>query len=337
MNQPVWISFEDALEESKHHYRAILLGNGFSIAQAGSLAYSDLLEVSGIDENSSLKKVFDNFETVDFEKVIKHLETASKVAQAYGQTSEAEQYKDDAKEVRQQLIEAIKKVHPSDSYSIPSQKINSCRKFLKRFDKVFTLNYDLLLYWVLNSLRTRGVIGSRDFSDGFGLGEENDGLKGPFNTDGYCDVYNIHGGLHLFQKPDGDIYKAIASGSNLLSSITNIINQQSQRLLYIAEGTSKQKLKKIRSVLYLNHCLEELRGLHCTLFVFGHSGGINDEHIYDAIFQSGIQTLYYCIYDRGQSKYISRFLQQCQSKNRNRKNISIKFIDVGQMNIWGKP
>ena len=324
MNQPVLIPFRIAINEiQSFDNRSVLLGNGFSIAQVGmKLAYSNLLDVSGIDENHSLKNVFDNFDTYDFEKVIRYLEITDRVARSYGQIGK---YQTDAEGVRQKLIEAIQKVHPSEFRDIPEHEINSCVCFLKNFGKVFTLNYDLLLYWV--------SICSQAFQDGF-LKSENIGrFRGPFDMSAECSIYNIHGGLHLFLSPDRDVYKAIAnSGDNLLDSITKTIRDENCLPLYVAEGTSQQKLGKIRSVPYLNYCLEELQGLSGALFVFGHSGNRTDGHIYDAIFKSKIEAIYYCFYDATQLSGIISLLEECRAKHN--KYIPIKYIDVGQMNIW---
>ena len=336
MTQPAWISFLEAIQEVQSCSRAVLLGNGFSIAQVGqSLAYSNLRKESDIDKKTSLESVFDTFNTSDFEKIIRYLETAEKVAQAYNREPEASEYKTDAKEVREQLIKAIKKVHPPDFDSIPPQEINSCVIFLKNFGKVFTLNYDLLLYWVL--------ISSDAFIDGFGYGKREGSLWGPFNReafnmDGKGFFYNIHGGLHLFLSwPYRDVYKAIANrGDNLLNSITNIIHEENRLPLYVAEGTFEQKLDKIRSVPYLNYCLEELQGLSGVLFVFGHSGNRTDEHIYDAIFKSRIATLYYCIYDATQLSEIRGLLEEYRTKHNNYIPIKYIYAGPGYMNIWGK-
>ena len=326
------ISFGDAMNETQFWgNRTVLLGNGFSIAQAGSFVYSNLLKESSIDQNSSLGNVFCKFGTVDFEKIIQSLEIAAKVAQAYSQKYLTEQYQAAAKEVRNQLIGAIKKVHPRDFRSIPEQEIKNCVHFLKSFGKVFTLNYDLLLYWVL--------ISSDAFIDGFGYGKRKDPFFGPFNREAFKMAgkgffYNIHGGLHLFQWPDRDVYKAIASrGDNLLDSITNIIGQHPELPLYVAEGTFEQKLDKIRSVPYLNYCFEELQGLSSgSLFIFGHSGNRTDEHIYDAIFKSKIKALYYCFYNEAQLPQVRGLFEECRTKHKN--YIPIKYIDVGQMNVW---
>ena len=323
------ISFEEAINEAQSFgSRAVLLGNGFSIAQTGkSLTYSNLLEISGLDENSSIRKVFYNFDTYDFEKVIRYLEIADKVAQSYGQIGK---YQTDAKGVRQKLIEAIQKAHPSDFRAIPEHEINSCVCFLKNFSKIFTLNYDLLLYWV--------SICSQAFQDGF-LKSENFGrFRGPFDMSAECSIYNIHGGLHLFLSwPSRDVYKAIANrGDNLLNSITNIIHEENWLPLYVAEGTFKQKLYKIKSVPYLNYCFEELQGLSSgSLFIFGHSGNRTDEHIYDAIFKSKIKALYYCFYNETQLPEVRGLFEECRTKHKN--YIPIKFIDARPMNVWGKP
>jgi hypothetical protein len=51
---------------------------------------------------------------------------------------------------------------------------------LSSFGKVFTLNYDLLLYWV--------ILGRQQFADGFGLGTESNGFRGPFKTSARCNI-----------------------------------------------------------------------------------------------------------------------------------------------------
>jgi hypothetical protein len=69
--------------------------------------------------------------------------------------------------------------------------IPTCVEFLNPFSKIFTTNYDLLLYWVI--IKSRGK-----FGDGFLNAKDANGFRGPFEEDRLCNVYNIHGGLQLF-------------------------------------------------------------------------------------------------------------------------------------------
>jgi Domain of unknown function (DUF4917) len=61
-----------------------LLGNGFSMAQAGGqFAYATLLEKSALAADSPIRNVFSVLNTYDFEKVMKALQDAAQVELAY--------------------------------------------------------------------------------------------------------------------------------------------------------------------------------------------------------------------------------------------------------------
>jgi Domain of unknown function (DUF4917) len=58
------VSFAEAIKASGSFRRSILLGNGFSIAQGGNqFSYSSLLEKSGLEEGSPVRKVFQTLNT----------------------------------------------------------------------------------------------------------------------------------------------------------------------------------------------------------------------------------------------------------------------------------
>jgi len=63
------IAYDEALEQSGQN-RSLLIGNGFSIAQAGGqFSYSALLDKSGLQPASPIRQLFDALTTVDFELV----------------------------------------------------------------------------------------------------------------------------------------------------------------------------------------------------------------------------------------------------------------------------
>jgi hypothetical protein len=96
-------------------------------------------------------------------------------------------------------------------------------EFLAPFGKVFTLNYDLLLYWVILQ---KGA----NFSDGFGLGAEENGFLGPFKTEAYCTIFNVHGGLHLFRKPDDDVEKRLMGSTGVIDAMQRSLRKESASL-----------------------------------------------------------------------------------------------------------
>lgn len=87
------ISFKEAIEATEEKNRTLLLGNGFSIK---FFSYDDLLIASGIEEGTSLLELFSKLDTKDFEHVIRSLEDAALVADAYDDRNMASNFKSDA-------------------------------------------------------------------------------------------------------------------------------------------------------------------------------------------------------------------------------------------------
>lgn len=325
---PDVISFDEAIKASRSQARIILLGNGFSLAQGGArFSYRNFLEKSGLPDDSPIRKDFETLNTFDFEVVMKAREDASEIELAYDDKVRADRFKEDAAAVRDLLIHAIQQVHPGVNFEIPNEQCEACAKFLTNFDKIFTLNYDLLLYWVI--LRAR--IG---FSDGFGLGEEVADFR-TFRIGANCNTYYMHGALHLFLDEKRETLKRILRGSTIIGDIANTIRQKSQLPLIVAEGTALQKIHRIRSVPYLNYCYESLAEIEGSLFIFGHGASDNDAHIYEAICrsQTDIKKVFYCIHNPAtQLIYTSGKLARYVERN---KQISWSYVDAATANVWG--
>lgn len=150
------LSFSDAIKASGSTARTILLGNGFSIAQAGGqFAYASLLEKSALADDSPIRNVFQVLNSFDFEIVMKALEATAQIELAYGDKDRSDKFKEDAAPVREALIHAIRAVHPGIQFDIPKVQRDACSVFLKHFESIFTLSYDLLLYWVILHAATK--------------------------------------------------------------------------------------------------------------------------------------------------------------------------------------
>lgn len=202
------------------------------------------------------------------------LSIAEKVERSYNNINHANQISSDILRVREALIKAIQVTHPKYQKDI---KFWKCSTFINQFSKIFSLNYDLLLYWA--------NLDTKRFRDGFGYGKRCGNFIEPFNwLKAGCNIYNIHGGLHLFKSKDNSIKKALKFEQNsVITTITDSI-KKGDLPLYIAEGTSQQKYIKIRSNNYLSHCYSQLQNDINPLFIYGHSADESDAHIYQAIF-----------------------------------------------------
>ena len=155
--QPVdLIPFREALNLAqgggKKH---LMLGNGFSIALRPEIfTYNTLFERAKESRKltDALQGVFAKLDTTDFEKVIEALKNAAELVSLYKESNPglAEQLQQDAERLRGVLAETIAEHHPSRPHEIRRQQYASCRRFLSNFDgHIYTLNYDLLLYWTL--------------------------------------------------------------------------------------------------------------------------------------------------------------------------------------------
>jgi uncharacterized protein DUF4917 len=316
------ISFEDAMKQAGEN-PSLMIANGFSVRY---FTYANLLEKAGLDPGGPLLTLFKSLSTVDFEVVIRALEDAALVERAYNKEKRAALLLSEADKLRNALVHAVRVTHPAHKEDIADQ-IPACVKFLARFETIFTLNYDLLLYWVI-------LENTKQFKDGFGLAEDRDGFRWPFKTNAHCNVYNLHGGLHLFKTANDEVEKRIDQGDGVIDAIASTITASKRLPLYVAEGTSVQKLARIYSVPYLRHCYQRLEDSENAFFVYGHSASPNDAHIYDALFKSDISHLYFCVHKPTTTNVDELNGELSRHQKRNGSNIEYTLVDSETASVW---
>ncbi|MCI0755549.1 DUF4917 family protein [Roseomonas vastitatis] len=195
------VSFEAAMEglngAKKRH---LLLGNGFSIALKPNIfTYGSLYENADFSAVPHVKKLFQALGTQDFEVVIKHLQDAARVVEVYRPSAKtlARRLRNDAAAIKDALVTAIAKRHPDRPYDVTAEQYAACRAFLGRFDHLFTLNYDVLLYWALMQEEVDERVFRHD--DGFRHPEdEPDQPWVSWQQGNSATVSYLHGALHLF-------------------------------------------------------------------------------------------------------------------------------------------
>ncbi|TOK55934.1 DUF4917 domain-containing protein, partial [Vibrio parahaemolyticus] len=259
----------------------LLLGNGFSIGISQNFRYDSLLDV--VDERKikmypHARKLFDRdrIDTVNFEEVLRVIYHAYLVNFWNTDAIETLYYN-----VRKSLIEAVNIAHV-DYDDVPVQAIESA---LAGYDSIFTTNYDLIPYW---SIMSSDFVGYCDYfwSGGTSFDASDTNIFG-----GKAPIYYLHGALHLRTNMSGVTQKVRATGE---TSIKQIIGESTLRSipLFISEGKSQMKLRRIRENDYLSFCYNSLIKLDGSLLVFGH--GLDkeyDEHILSAIKASSITRL----------------------------------------------
>src|SRR5258708_3459027 len=126
-----------------------LLGNGFSRACRDDIfAYGALFDRADFGQlSSSAREAFQALDTRDFEVVIHALRQGTRLLHLYGVDADTRHRMErDADGLREVLVSAIASSHPDHPNEIEDWQYAACRAFLASFDRIYTLNYDLLLY-----------------------------------------------------------------------------------------------------------------------------------------------------------------------------------------------
>lgn len=351
MKTPHILTYDEVRAELGSGRSHLLLGNGFSIACDPRFNYRNLLQYAkdnGLPER--VVAIFEKLGTNNFEGVMRLLEDAFWVVKHYGlaegaNTAKAKRLKTDLEAVKTSLVDAIAKTHLDHTHQVKEERKTRCASFLEPYYNIFSLNYDLLLYWVeMHALeRLAGRDGFREdvnepdatyvvFSEHIG------GDKG---------IFFIHGALHLYVV-NGEVRKHTWSRTqtHLIEGIREAM-KKGHYALFVAEGTADKKLEQIQRSGYLSYCLGKLERIENALVVFGISFGESDRHITDVIAQNQkLKTLYVGVFGDPASsanqeviKHVTA-LEQRRKKlllaRRVRTELSINFFDSATVPVWDK-
>ncbi len=335
---PKILTFKEAIKISKGT-KYLLLGNGFSISLFPNLfSYSSLLLQANFKLNPKTKKVFDVIGTTDFERVIKTLKNAALLIPIYDKESNLSLLlKSEAEALKKILVDSITKNHPNNINLIEENKLKSCNLFLSKFNKIYTLNYDLLLYWTL-------VHGKSDNTQTI-----DDGFRNPdyeygsdyrtFDSPHSPSFWYLHGGLHLFDA-GSDLRKYVWSdtGKSILDQVKAALDKELYPL-FVSEGTSLEKMTKISHSAYLSKALrsfEEICKKKGDLFIFGHSLADNDGHILSKICKGKISKLFVSLYmpESDESKEIIKKANKLSEERSSKFPLEVIFYDADTAYVW---
>jgi len=352
------ITFADAISDSQQFSkRHLLLGNGFSIACRNDIFhYGSLFSQADFSAAPEAASVFTALGTQDFEVAIRALESAATILPPYlpAGADAPRRMLQHAAILKEILVHTIAANHPRIPPDIPDARFWACRQFLSHFlagEKagcVFTLNYDLLLYWTLMHEDMPFSTPIRlEFNDGFGNDEDDadaDYVVWQGETNAHrARVLFLHGALHLFDSGKELIkYTWIRKGVPLIDQARQALANNAFPL-FVAEGTSAQKKTKIRHNAYLYQGLKQFtanvqQGRHC-MFIFGHSLAENDDHILNRLARGRLPKLYVGIYGDPDSPENVRIIDRANALANQRSSKSplrLAFYDAASANVWGQ-
>jgi hypothetical protein len=276
----------------KHFKHKLLLGNGASRAVWRDFKYDSLYEeakkAGRID--GSLTKLFLDFNTTDFEYILRLLSQAKRV----NQILHVEDKKTSRlyRRLKKTLIDTIQDVHPKREQV--KKLLLPMAQFMKKFDTVLSLNYDLLVYWAM--LEGNDKYGNW-FKDGFidegRFDNYYDDLYDPYQAEGATLVFYPHGNLILATEFLGNEVKLSRSGEKyLLDRIMDIWQRRDHIPLFVSEGGTEEKLQAIRRSNYLKTVYDRVIDLSSeSLVVYGWSFRDEDEHILRGIIHGGVDRI----------------------------------------------
>lgn len=332
------ISFEEALERSEDGHRHLLLGNGFSIAcRPDIFLYGRLFEQANFDRLPRAREAFDALGSTDFERVIRALRDFAAIASIYaGSPADA---KADADALREVLVQTIADSHPARPSDITADEYAHCKRFLSNFERIFTLNYDLLLYWALMHDEIEPDVAC---DDGFRKPEDDYEASyvtwEPENTYEQ-NVYYLHGALHLFDAgTELQKYTWVNTGIPLIDQIRDALSRN-YFPLFVAEGTSDEKFTRIRHSDYLAKAYRSFIPITGSLFVHGHSLAANDDHVLNVIGKGRTRRLLVGIHgslvsDSNQA-IVRKALLLAESRRSRKYQLEVVFYQSESAHVWG--
>lgn len=325
------ISFAKALSKNKDVEKHVLLGNGFSQAWNYELFnYKFLFERANFDDrDDAIKAIFKKFETYDFETVMSNMLASADVLESYGSSKDLVKcIRKDAEKLKETLIEVIAASHPQKPSSVTDEQYEMCRLFLSQFDNIFTLNYDLLMYWA----RNKNDLAPEKYST-------DDGFRHPTvwvgHGDGYKqEVFFLHGALHLYDTSTS-IRKLKWSNDEELTIVRQVRENldEGRFPIFVSEPSYKMKKQKILHNPYLDFCFQKLSKLESVLFIYGHSFDESDKHIFDELNESGLEKVYVSIYGDEDSPENQRTKANALTYL---SNLTVTFYQAETTYIWGE-
>ncbi len=339
---PEILTFRAALDQAQQlRHRHLLLGNGFSIAcRADIFQYGKLFERADFQTLSAgARQAFDTFATQDFERIIKALRDTRAVLRGYpiADASLPDAIQTDADGLREVLVQAIAGSHPARPTDIPDVEYEACRTFLVSFEHIYTLNYDLLLYWSQMHEPSRVQL---EHDDGFRKPEdEPDATYVVWDSSGgrSQSTFYLHGGLHIVDTGT-EVRKLTWSntGIALIDQINAALNEDSYPL-FVSEGTSQEKLTRIKHSDYLARSFRSLREIQGALSVHGLSLAANDEHVLKQLERGKVSHLFVSLYGDPRSstnQVIARRANQLSARRPRARPLAVAFYSAESAHVW---
>lgn len=309
--------------------RNLLLGNGFSRSLHDGFQYGSLkeeAEAAGLI-SEDVQDLFDRLGTVDFEKVLSRLLEAKLVNEVLKLPTEKLNERYEA--TRDALIKTVQKTHPTRK-QLADGRLVHYRQELRKFRRVFSTNYDLLLYWIAGL--SNKFDGFRDF---FWSTDTSFDPAKVGRSKNFTYLYYLHGALFLQQRTER-VHKVKRDGDeDLLSTLNKVLDSAAP--VFVSEGDAAAKRQAIAQNDYLEWAYQQLSSLGEGITVFGHSLSERDSHILEALYRGCRGTLAVSLFgeDHEQQEQAASLCDRCQKYEHEKKVLA--FFHARTFPLLGGP
>jgi hypothetical protein len=203
---------------------------------------------------------------------------------------------------------------------------------------VFSLNYDLLLYWAM--------MAANDAADG-------NLFKDCFKGDGHFEpdyeylrrphknlatatlVFYPHGNLSLATDMWGTETKITHTSDGLLNAITASWSLGGSTPLFVSEGDSEKKIRSIGRNFYLNQVYSELCAHRNSVLVYGWGFGRQDSHILSALARARVSRFGVSVYSGGSDPdHFCYEVSRAIHRTRGLETAHVDFFDSSEPGVW---
>lgn len=336
-------SFERAMRRANKTGKKphLLLGNGFSRACRDDIfAYGALFDRADFRKCSpKAQQAFGTLNTSDFEVVMRALRDTAALLELYGGETHAElraRLLRDAAALREVLVHAIADSHPSQPGEIAPESYARCRAFLAQFADIYTLNYDLLLYWAVMQEELQPSV---SFDDGFRTPDDgpSEYVTWEVEKTDQQNVFYLHGALHIFDAGhEVQKYTWVNTGIRLIDQIRGAL-ETNRYPLFVAEGESARKLARIKHSDFLARSYRSFAKIGGTLVVFGHSLANNDAHILQRISRGKIAHLLVGVHgdpEEATNRRLMRDARDLATGRPEKRPLLVEFFDSTSVEVW---
>jgi hypothetical protein len=246
----------------------------------------------------------------------------------------AAKLKEEADSIRDALATAVAASHPERPSDIPPRAYKACRRFLSNFDCIYTLNYDLLLYWAMMQDEIDPQVSS---DDGFRTPEDGPAeyVSWKVENSNSQTLFYLHGALHIFDAGhEIQKYTWCNTGIPLIKQIREALDAN-KFPVFVSEGTWKEKMARIQHSNMLGRAYRSFANTKSTLFIHGHSLAENDEHILHLIDIGKMNPIFISLYGDSSSPTNKRVIWRAQMiANRRKSRPQIHFYNAESARIW---